>query len=255
MNRPPRAIHKSGRTTQAPADPSTGPPHLEWRFQRLWCTLDVPISDGLGSERFARYLLTKFLDRPIICNELGRSDVSLVMHRIWLVLMVAVMASACGPSVGADVPRGAEVCEADPGSATDLRAEPKDWLNYGLYLRWADNAGCMVRIDVISHHRGAEHCGWEAMQFITIGEPLGNSIARDGLEERGRYLWDPNGVLPDGPFGKEINRADLPDSAYDTGYRRSGAELWLDESDSSVIFVISRDAGQLWERSSSGLCA
>jgi hypothetical protein len=62
-------------------------------------------------------------------------------------------------------------------------------------------------------------------------------------------------VLPDGPFGTEIERADLPDSAYDTGFRRGDDELWLDESDSSVIFVISGDAGQVWERSSSGLCA
>jgi hypothetical protein len=215
----------------------------------------MSISSDLGSGRFARTLLTRFLDRPIICNELGRSDVRLVMHRMWLVLMVALMASACAPSVGADVPGGGQVCDADPGSPTDLGAEPKDWLDYGLYLRWTDSAGCLVRIDVISHHRGAEHCGWEEMQFITIGEPIGTSIAVDDLEVLGRYLWDPNGVLPDGPFGTDIERADLPDSAYDTGYRRGNDELWLDDSNDSVMFVINEDDGQAWEKSSSGLCA
>ena len=177
------------------------------------------------------------------------------MHWKWLVLMVAMTVSACAPSAGADLPGGGEECDSDPGSATDLSAEPKDWLDYGLYLRWTDSAGCLVRIDVISHHRGAEHCGWEAMQFITIGEPLGASIAEEDLGELGRYLWDPDGVLPDGPFGTEIERAHLPASAYDTGYRRGDDELWLDESDNSVIFVINEGTGQAWEKSTSGLCA
>lgn len=177
------------------------------------------------------------------------------MHWKWLVLVVATLVSACASSAGADLPVGGEECDSDPGSATDLSAEPKDWLDYGLYLRWTDSAGCFVRIDVISHHRGAEHCGWEAMQFMTIGDPLGASIAEEDLGELGRYLWDPGGVLPDGPFGTDIELADLPDSAYDTGYRRGDDELWLDESDDSVIFVINDGSGQAWEKGTSGLCA
>jgi hypothetical protein len=111
---------------------------------------------------------------------------------------------------------------------------------------------------VISHHRGAEHCGWARTQYITIGTPIGTSIEDGRPETLARYLWDPGGVLPDGPFGSEMDRADLSDSATDTGYRRYQSELWLDESDESVIYVIAGDEVQVWEeepREGAAACA
>ena len=63
------------------------------------------------------------------------------------------------------------------------------------------------------------------------------------------------GVLPGGPFGTEIERANLPGSAVDTGFRRNGHELWLDESDESVIYIVAGDTVQVWEETNSAACA
>jgi len=177
------------------------------------------------------------------------------MNRFTASLVVALMLTACTGSIGASTPPGSEECDSPSGSPTDLSSEPADWLDYGTYLRWTYGEGCLVRIDVISHHQGAAHCDWEQMQWITIGKPLGRSIEDDSAENIGRYLWDPRGVLPDGPFGAEIERTDLPESASDTGFRRNGRELWLDESDESVMYVVVGDTVQIWEEGNSGLCA
>lgn len=178
------------------------------------------------------------------------------MKRLAATVVLALIALACSGSIGAQSPSGGHECDAEPGSPIDLSSEPKDWLQYGSYLRWTDSDGCMVRIDVISHHYGAAHCGWEKMESITIGRPLGSSIAAgSSTETMNRYVWDPQGVLPEGPIGSELNLPDIPDTAFDTGYRRDGSELWLDETDESVLYRISGSTVEAWQRSSSGLCA
>lgn len=166
--------------------------------------------------------------------------------------VVLLIAAACSGAI----PSGGVECEAEPGSPIDLTSEPKDWLQYGTYLRWTDRQDCLVRIDVISHHHGAAHCGWQKMQWITIGRPLGSSIAAGSSPETtNRYVWDPQGVLPDGPIGSKLNLAEIPDTAFDTGYRRNGSELWLDETDEVFLYRISGTTVEVWQRSSSGICA
>jgi len=171
--------------------------------------------------------------------------------RIAAGLVMAFLIAGCTVSI----PFGSEECDSPSGSPTDLASQPDDWLDYGTYLRWTDSEGCLVRIDVISHHHGAEHCGWEQSQYITIGKPLGRSMQDNSEEETARYFWDPQGVLPGGPFGTEIERANLPGSAVDTGFRRNGHELWLDESDESVIYIVAGDTVQVWEETNSAACA
>lgn len=174
------------------------------------------------------------------------------MKRLGATVVLALIAAACSGSV----PLGGHECDAEPGSPIDLTSEPKDWLQYGTYLRWTDSDDCLVRIDVISHHYGGAHCGWQKMEWITIGRPFGASIAAGlSAELTNRYVWDPHGVLPDGPIGSKLDLADIPDSAFDTGYRRNASELWLDETDESVLYRISGDRVEAWQRSSSGLCA
>ena len=148
------------------------------------------------------------------------------MKRICIGLALSLITIACDGSVGASEPGNPRECDAQPGSPIDLAAEPQDWLQFGTYLRWTDGDGCLVRIDVISHHHGAAHCGWQSMESITIGRPLGSSIAA-GASTANRYVWDPQGVPPDGPFGSELTLSDLPDTALDTGYRREEANSGL----------------------------
>ena len=92
------------------------------------------------------------------------------------------------------------------------------------------------------------------MEWITIGTPLGASIAGDFAGSR-RYVWDPEGVLPDAPVSNEIDAAFMPSSAADTGFRRGGAELWLDESDESTLYRVRGDTVEVWQASSAGVCA
>lgn len=175
------------------------------------------------------------------------------MKRICIGLVVALVTIACNNSGGTETPGSTRECDAEPGSAIDLASEPSDWLQHGTYLRWTDGDGCLVRIDVISHHHGAAHCGWQSMEAITIGRPFGSSIA-SGASAGNRYLWDPQAVLPDGPFGVELSLADMPDTALDTGYRRDGAELWRDEGNESVLYRVTGNSVEVFELSSSGLC-
>jgi hypothetical protein len=135
------------------------------------------------------------------------------------VVCVVVGLSACGAGPPADTIR----CSSPPGSATDLSAEPTAWLQYFTYLRWTDGADCVVRIDVISHHDGPEHCGWQDSQYIALGNPIGTSFA-DATNEL-VYIWDPGNVIGDGGHGSVVDA--LPSGAIDSGYRNGSLELWI----------------------------
>lgn len=103
-------------------------------------------------------------------------------------------------------------CESQPGSPTDLASEPAGWLAFGRYLRWTDRDGCLVRVDVISHIRGVEHCEFQSAEFITIGSQIGDSISdgqgRSLNTNNNRYVWDPEGVLDRGPYDTTVDVAD-----------------------------------------------
>lgn len=136
-------------------------------------------------------------------------------------------------------------CGSEAGAPTDLSVEPSHWLAYGTYQRWQDVEGCDVRIDVITHRLGSDHCGWEAVEFIVIGDPLGSSIGREqATDGASTYVWDPTGAL--GTDDRADRRTslrveDLPPTAADTGYRQGTAQLWLDPSDRGHLYRV--DAG------------
>jgi hypothetical protein len=148
-------------------------------------------------------------------------------------------------------------CDSEPGSPTDLKAEPVEWLAFGRYLRWTDEAGCLVRVDVISHIHGAEHCEWASAEFISIGRPFGESINRKPREDTvNRYIWDPQRVLPGGPDPDSLAVDDLPSTVFDTGYRQGEKGLWLDSADDTVLFVVYQGRADIWIRNPGrGICA
>lgn len=145
-----------------------------------------------------------------------------------------------------DLPEG---CDSEPGSVTDVTAEPIWWLYQGDRLRWSDTNGCAIRVDIIEHYLGP--CGWEAAEFITTGNPIGTPLS-DGQQPLDRtdtrtYIWDPDGVLAyidDTHRNDIIPIDDLPDTAIDTGYRRAGAELWADPADDRHIWRVTDDHAQ-----------
>lgn len=102
-------------------------------------------------------------------------------------------------------------CDAAPGSPTDLDAEPASWLVFGSFMRWEDASGCLVRIDVISHIRGAEHCDLQQAEFITIGPSLGEPFSSSVNSLR--FVWNGGGVISGIRTGEVLLRSSLEDSA------------------------------------------
>lgn len=69
----------------------------------------------------------------------------------------------------------------------------------------------------IQSFRGAEHCNWTAMTFLTLGENEEQAYVR---QARAEYVGDYFAE----PYRKAV---ELPGDAVDTGYRREGRHLWL----------------------------
>ena len=144
-------------------------------------------------------------------------------------------------------------CDAEPGSPTDLDSEPAHWLVFGNYMRWEDGNGCPVRVDVIAHIRGAEHCEYEEAEFISLGPTLGESFSTS--ENSTRYIWNADGVIPGTAAGEYIPLSVVPGSAIDTEYRQDETELWIDPTDPTGIYLIRGEEVRFFQRNlTAGLC-
>ncbi|MCW2748072.1 MAG: hypothetical protein JWP10_1214 [Nocardioidaceae bacterium] len=82
---------------------------------------------------------------------------------------------------------------------------------------WTDPAGNRVPVTTIASHRGAEHCGWEDITFVTLGD-----YAKDIS-----YWRDTTGELADSLRTTYDGSSRLPAGATNTTYRYGGRELWL----------------------------
>jgi hypothetical protein len=97
---------------------------------------------------------------------------------------------------------------------------------------WTDADGAAVATDVITSYRGAEHCDWESVTFLSF-------------QDR-QYVRDPAGRLTDGVVAPFELDADLPADAEDTGLRSGVAELWTSPSDDRRVFVVTPDRTEVW---------
>lgn len=164
-------------------------------------------------------------------------------------------------------------CETSDGSPVDLAAEPAEWLVWDSYIRWRDADDCPVRIDVVAHVRGSNRCGWRGAEFLTMGRPIGERIGkRYSVTSTSRFLWDPDAVLPRGPFGNSIPLDELPVDAVDTGFRLPASARMVDETteppddsklqlfiddvaDPATLYLIDGDEVEVWHKHPSlGLC-
>jgi len=98
--------------------------------------------------------------------------------------------------------------ECDP---SELPAAETEALGIGV---WQDGAGARVPVTRAQSFGGPEHCGWEDITFLLLGDRT--------------YLRDVHGALA--PYLRTTFRAgaSLPATAKDTGLHRDGRELWLD---------------------------
>jgi hypothetical protein len=141
-------------------------------------------------------------------------------------------------------------CDSEPGAQTDLDAEPALWLEHGNYMRWEDTNGCPIRIDVIADTRGAEHCGYQEAESLTLGQTTGEPFSSS--QDSRRFVWNGGGVIKGLDPGEIVPRSSLPASAFDTGYRQAGAGLWM-SGDSA--FVVTGDTAKVFHfEPTAGLC-
>lgn len=97
---------------------------------------------------------------------------------------------------------------------------------------WQDASGSRLPTSTVMSYRGAEHCDWQEIVFLALGEEAdGVTYVRDAAGELDRWLQ--------GTFSSD---AVLPARATNTGYRRDGRELWVVPSREAAFLVSLTDA-------------
>jgi hypothetical protein len=106
--------------------------------------------------------------------------------------------------------------------------------NLGIRV-WHDEQGDRVAVSTITHYPGPEHCDWQDITFLSMG---------DG---RTQYVADRTGEFADLLETTYDGDAVLPDGADDTGYEYGDWHLWL-AGDRSAAYVVDVDDPSLVER-------
>jgi hypothetical protein len=103
---------------------------------------------------------------------------------------------------------------------------------------WTDDQGARVDTRRVSSYQGAEHCEWQDITFLSLGEPP---------EER-QFVRDTRGDFElSGAFGAETI---LPPDAADTTWEYAGRHLWLSDDELTAYLVSVEDANDVeaWPR-------
>jgi hypothetical protein len=123
----------------------------------------------------------------------------------------------------------------------DLSELPRSYIDSIGVQVWTDASGVPVPTRTMRSYAGPEHCNWQSMTFLEIGD--------------GVYVRDPLPEVAD--FFDTRFRADttLPSDAVATGYRRDGKRLWL-STDGTEAFVGAPGSVEAWPRTARPLfCA
>jgi hypothetical protein len=96
---------------------------------------------------------------------------------------------------------------------------------------WQNRSGSRVPVTKIQSYQGPEHCDWQDITFLVLGPQSHQRM----------YLRDTTGELNDYLRTTYDSDADLPHGATDTGYHRSGRELWFGPRNEAAYLVSLRD--------------
>jgi hypothetical protein len=88
-----------------------------------------------------------------------------------------------------------------------------------------------VPVGKIQSFQGAEHCGWQDITFVTMGDGEPGHV----------FLRDTSGELARWSTTTYDGHATLPGDATDTGFERGGRHLWLDRDGSAAYLVSTTD--------------
>lgn len=99
---------------------------------------------------------------------------------------------------------------------------------------WEDASGDPVPTSQVASWRGPEHCDWQSMTFLHLGEEA-------------RYVRHPAPGLGDWLAGPYRPSVPLPADAVDTGFATGGDRLWL-SADGQVAYVGRGARVEAWPR-------
>jgi hypothetical protein len=103
---------------------------------------------------------------------------------------------------------------------------------------WHDQQGNPVAVSTITHYPGPEHCDWQDITFLSMGDGRTQYLGGEGTHEfAGLHLLT---TTYDGD-------AALPGDATDTGYEYDNWHLWL-AADRSAAYVVDVDDPSQVER-------
>jgi hypothetical protein len=104
---------------------------------------------------------------------------------------------------------------------------------------WEDSSGARVPVTQIRSFAGAEHCDWQDITFLILGQDEdGRGDRSDDADE---FLRDTTGELADYLRTTYDATASLPKRAVDTGFSRDGRRLWLDPNGDAAYLVSTDD--------------
>ncbi|MGH3362674.1 MAG: hypothetical protein ACRDOM_09485 [Nocardioides sp.] len=97
---------------------------------------------------------------------------------------------------------------------------------------WQEPDGDRVPVTKITSRQGPEHCDWQDITFLDLGE------GKDDPE----FLRDVDGELAEYERTTYLADAALPDDAKDTGWVHEGHRLWLAADGRAAYLVSTADA-------------
>lgn len=121
----------------------------------------------------------------------------------------------------------------------DVVELPSDFVEEVSYEVWTDARGRLVPTRELEVFRGAEHCDWQDMTFLSLGQ---------WDEDVPTFVRAPDPDLReyfDEPFRA---RTTLPSDAIDSGFRRDNDRLWLSPDHSRVYVGAGPKDVETWPR-------
>lgn len=93
-------------------------------------------------------------------------------------------------------------------------------------------------------YRGSEHCGWDDTWYLWIFEADFDADVEEGYDPV--YVRDPEVIPTYGYAGDSQLNATLPASAENIAFSEEGYEIWADDSNRSLIYIVRDDEVEAW---------
>ncbi len=140
------------------------------------------------------------------------------------------------------------LCDGPPGTWTDLTDEETGRRESGPIVIWTDEDGCAIRLDTIFHRFGDDHCGWEDVEYLSLGVPIGEPFSGPDAtppvqDWEPLFLFNTDGAVANLPAGERLAAADVPEDALDIGAKTvTGRRRHLSADELTVYEVQGDDA-------------